>query len=157
MTTLIVYATNSSGTMLAAELASRVLQAANHTVTLKRANAVDPGDFKLYDLVVLGSCTWGLVINGQWMQGQLQNHMYDLQQKLVTEQHIFPGKKFAVFALGDSSYTHFCAAADHLQGLVNDLGGELIAEPLRIDGWFFRPKQNEKLLTDWAGSVAAAM
>lgn len=157
MTALIVYATNSSGTMLAAELAGRVLQAAGHTVTLKRAGAVEPKEFNNYDFIVLGSCTWGLVINGQWTQGQLQNHMYDLQQKLIKEQRIFPGKKFAVFALGDSSYTHFCAAADRLQSLVNDVGGELVSEPLRIDGWFFHPDENEKLLTEWTETVAAAL
>lgn len=157
MTTLIVYATNSSGTMLASELVRDVLKQHGHTVTLKRAGAVEPKEFNNYDFIVLGSCTWGLVIDDQWTQGQLQNHMYDLQQKLIKEQRIFPGKKFAVFALGDSSYTHFCAAADHLQDLVNDVGGELISEPLRIDGWFFHPEQNEKMLIDWANSVAGVL
>lgn len=157
MTTVVIYATNSSGTRLAAELVGHVMQNLGHTVTLKRANAVAPAELKKADLVILGSCTWERFENKQRLEGQLQQHMYELQQKLYDQKVLLPGRKFAVFALGDSGYTDFAAAADHLVRLVNDLGGEVVGEPLRIDGWFFHPERNEKLLTTWAESVAAAL
>lgn len=121
---------------------------------MKRANEIQPPDLKNFDLIILGSCTWGRVIEKQWVQGQLQDHLFELREKLTKQNIILPGHKFAVFALGDSSYTEFGAAADKLAELVNDLGGELITEPLKIDGWFFHPEENEKKLAAWAKKVA---
>jgi flavodoxin len=149
MTTLIVYATNSSGTRLAAELVGQILQGKGHVVTLERANAVEPKELKKFDLVVLGSCTWERFEGKQKLEGQLQQHMYELQQKLYDQKTLLPGRRFAIFALGDSSYTKFAGAADHLAQLVQDIGGELVADPLRLDGWFFHPEKNEQKLTAW--------
>lgn len=156
MTTLIVYATNSSGTRLAAELAGQILQRKGHVVTLERADAVAPKELKKFDLVVLGSCTWERFEGKQKLEGQLQQHMYQLQQKLYDQKILLPGWKFAIFALGDSSYTKFAGAADHLAQLVQDIGGEIVGQPLKINGWFFHPEQNEKLLTVWTEKVAAS-
>ncbi|MBI4089961.1 MAG: flavodoxin family protein [Candidatus Kerfeldbacteria bacterium] len=154
MDVLFVYATNSSGTRLAAELAGSVLRAKKHAVTLKRANGVDPKELKKYDLVILGSCTWERFENKQKLEGQLQQHMYELQQKLYDQNLLLPGRKFAIFALGDDSYTNFAAAADHLVSLISDLGGEIVGQPLKINGWFFHPDENEQKLRVWTEKLA---
>jgi flavodoxin len=157
MNVLLVYATNSSGTRLAAELVNQVLQKMEHTVTVKHASTVAPADLKKADLVILGSCTWERFAGKQRLEGQLQQHIYELQQKLYDQKVLLPGRKFAVFALGDSGYTDFAAAADHLVQFVNDLGGVVVGQPLKIDGWFFHPERNEKLLTDWATKIAVSI
>ncbi len=157
MTILVVYATNSSGTMLASELVRDILKQHGHTVALKRANTVGPEELKSYELIILGSCTWERFEGAQHLQGQLQQHMYELGQKLNRKNVLLPGHRFAVFALGDSSYTQFAGAADRLRELIDGVGGQLITEPLRIDGWFFHPDENEKSLTDWAEHIAASL
>ena len=43
------------------------------------------------------------------------------------------GKKFAVFAPGDSSYEHFCGSVDMLEDKMKELGGELVAPGLKVD------------------------
>lgn len=151
VTTLIVYATNSSGTLIASELVRDVLLKHGHAVTLQRANEVQPQELKRHDLVILASCSWERFEGKKRLDGQLQQHMYELSQKLTGK--IFPGKRFAVFGLGDSSYTHFCGAVDKLVQLVDDLGGELVGEALKIDGWFFHPERNEKFITEWANEL----
>lgn len=156
MKTLIVYGTNSGGTFRASELIRDVLVDQGHTVTLQPAKTTDPNDLGTFDLVILGSCTWDYFKGQERREGWPQEHMVELQDKLLQANKIFPGHRFAVFGLGDSSYTVFCGAVDHLIQLVNDLGGELIGEPLRIDGFFFHPEENEQRLRDWATTVAAA-
>ncbi|MBI4093118.1 MAG: flavodoxin family protein [Candidatus Kerfeldbacteria bacterium] len=153
MTILLIYATNSSGTLLAAEIVRDVLQATGHTVTMKRANAVDPKEMKSFDHVILGSCTWDRMDGQTHLQGQLQEHMFELKQKL--QGTILPGHKFSVFGLGDSSYSLFCRAVDELQTMVNDLGAELVGEPLRIDGFFFHQDRNEQQVREWVEGLIA--
>lgn len=60
------------------------------------------------------------------------------------------GRKYAVFAPGDSSHEHFCGAVGKLQDKVKELGGELVVEGLRIDG---DPADFEDDIIQWAESV----
>lgn len=151
MNVLIVYGTNSSGTRVAAERVHDVLVEAGHEVIIKRANAVEADELGQHDLVVLGSCSWERFEGKQRLEGQLQQHMFELAERLK-DQH-FAMRKFAIFGLGDSGYTHFCGAVDHLVDLVKALGGKLVIEPLRIDGFFFRQEENEVRLAKWAHSL----
>ncbi len=41
--------------------------------------------------------------------------------------------KFAVIAIGDSSYDTFCAAGQHAYDLLEDIGATAITECLKID------------------------
>ncbi len=41
--------------------------------------------------------------------------------------------KFAVIAIGDSSYDTFCAAGQHAYGLLEDIGATAITDCLKID------------------------
>lgn len=154
MTVLIVYATNSSGTEQAAHIVRDVLSAAGHPVEMKRAYHADPGELSNYDLVVLGSCTWDNWVDGKRVEGQLQEHMQQFADQLNGMS--FPGRRFAVFALGDSSYSRFCGAADILEELVSAISGAKVGETLRVDGFFFDPERNRQLVADWARSVAKA-
>ncbi len=158
MKTLLVYGTNSGSTLVASELVRDVLSSRGHDVILKRANLVEPDELKTYDLVVLGSCTWDgfNAKRQQHLEGQLQQHMQELRDKLVEQKIILPGHRFAVFGLGDTSYKVFAGAADRLVELVNDVGGELIGEALKIDNYFLRQDENELKLRDWSTKIADA-
>lgn len=153
MRILIVYATNSSGTQAVSEIVGGVLRDAGHAVTTKRAYESGAKTFSGHDLIILGSCTWERLEGETMLDGQLQQHMYDLVEKMSTQS--FPGKRFALYGLGDSSYTHFCAAADHLEEFVKKLQGKLIVPSLRIDGFFFDLNENRKRAHRWAETLAA--
>lgn len=155
MNILITYATNSSGSQQVAGIVGDILKQAKHTVTIKRAYEPGADDFASFDCIVLGSCTWERFEGKKRLDGQLQQHMFDLVGK--THDRSFPQQKFAVFGLGDSTYTHFCAAADHLEKFVADLGGSLFVPTLRIDGFFFALENNRQRAQSWAATVAAAL
>jgi flavodoxin len=147
----IIFATNSSGTHEAAQVMQNTLTAAGHDVSLQHAKDANVAEIGSADLTILGSCTWERFEDGKRLEGQLQLHMLALAQKLQARK--LPGKKFAVFALGDSSYTAFAHAADHLLDLVKGMRATLVGEALRIDGWFFNLPENRKRAADWAKSI----
>lgn len=155
MRALLTYATNSSGTQQVAEIIGQVLRAAGHDLTIHRADEPGADDFGAYDFVILGSCTWERFEGKKRLDGQLQQHMYNLVQTMNGQK--FPKKKFAVYGLGDTGYTHFCAAADHLEKFVQDLGGELVVPTMRIEGFFFELDKNRQAAENWAKKVAAAI
>lgn len=151
MNTLIIYGTNSGGTLEAAELIRDTLASSGHTVAIKNANGAEPADLTGHQLVVFGSCTWELVGDKERLEGQLQQDWLSFRDRLgVTTT---PNQKYAVFGLGDSSFAHFCAAADHLEEIVKKLGGTLVQPSLRIDGFYFQP-DNRQIVIDWAKKLA---
>lgn len=148
MNIFLVYGTNSSGTALAAEAITNRLREAGHQVTIQHARETTPDDLrKPADLIILGSCTWErFTPEGKRLEGELQQHMYTL----VHAADVNPKQSFALFGLGDSSYTDFCAAADHLEEAVKGWMGRLIIPTLRIDSYFFDLTKNRKRIEDWA-------
>lgn len=148
MNVIIVYATNSSGTYQAASLIREILESNDHAVKFQHARDTAPKDLSGYDLIILGSCTWERLEQGHRLEGQLQQHMHELASQLHS--HPLPGQAFAVFALGDQSYTDFCQAADRLEDVVADVGGTKVAETLRVDRWFFNLERNRLQVREWA-------
>lgn len=150
----IVYGTNSSGTQAVSEIIRQVLTNAGHVVSLTRAYEPGAQTFAGHDLVILGSCTWERFAGKQRLEGQLQQHMHALVQTMGKRS--FPGQRFAVFGLGDSSYTDVCAAADHLERFVKGIGGKLVVPSLRIDGFFFDLNRNRDRAERWAKKIAVS-
>jgi flavodoxin short chain len=64
------------------------------------------------------------------------------------------GKKFAVFAPGDSSYEFFCGSVDVLEKKIEELGGNLAADGLKVDG---DPADAKYEIAQWAKSVADSL
>ena len=151
MIVLIVYGTNSGGTQEVAEAIARALTAHEHSVTVKRANEATLDDIAVSDLIILGSCSWDRDDGKQRHEGQLQEHMYAFANSLAGK--TFPEKKFAVFGLGDKSYTLYCGAIDHLEDLVRKVQGQKVGESLRIDGYFFNLPANQENAQKWAESL----
>ena len=151
----IYYGTNSSGTFEATQTMQATLEKAGHTVTVQSARDADAAKVGQADLTILGSCTWERFVDDKRLEGQLQQHMRILAEELQTR--TLTGKKFAVFALGDSSYTNFANAATHLEALVKKIGATPVGNTLRIDGWFFNLEQNRKKAGDWAKTIISSL
>lgn len=82
-------------------------------------------------------------------KGDGQPHEFFLDFIDQMEGKSFANKKFAVFGLGDTAYTHFCGAVDVLESFVTSLGGILVSPSLRVDGFYFDQKNNEQKLEQW--------
>lgn len=124
---LIVYGSTTGNTESVAERMSSTLSKAGHEVALKNAADVSPtGLAEGFDLVLLGSSTWGDE------DIELQDDFIPVYENL--EDSGLAGKKVAVFGCGDSSYTHFCGAVDAIEEKAAKLGAIIVAGSLKIDG-----------------------
>ncbi|MBI4090556.1 MAG: flavodoxin family protein [Candidatus Komeilibacteria bacterium] len=155
MKIIIVYGTNSSSTRVASEAMQEVWSRAGNTVVLRSAHDVQPEELTAFDLVTFGSCTWELITPKRHFEGQLQQHFIEFKNRLAGRQ--FPGRRFAIFGLGDSSYTNFCIAANHLEALVKQIGGTQVGQTLRVDSFFFDQDANEKKIRAWAKGLLTAV
>lgn len=151
MKVLVVYGTNSGGTQVAAEVVAQYYENRRYEVRLCSADKVGSDDLAGYDLIVFGSCTWEQVTSKGKLEGQMQQHFLVLKEKLRT--HEFHGKKFALFALGDISYTSYCAAAGHLEEMVKELKGEHIGPTLCINGFFADVDKHREQIRKWSGEI----
>lgn len=151
MTILIIYATNSGGTLVVAQSISDLLTQKGHTLTVKEAAEVNPQELTGFDLIILASCTWDYA--GE--EGMPHEHFMNLSKQM--EGQTLENKPFAIVGLGDSSYTHFCTSVDHLEAFVGKLKGKLLIESLRIDGFYFNQEENNKLVQSWTEKLAAAI
>ena len=146
-TALIIYGSTTGNTESTARLIAETITQRDFTVTVKDVSAVALSDFdQAYDLLVLGSSTWGDE------EIELQDDFADFYDEM--DKLNLKGRKAAVFGCGDSSYTHFCGAVDALEEKAEKLGAELVAAGLKIDG---DPDDSEGEIKEWAAGAAAAV
>lgn len=93
--------------------------------------------------MLLGSSTWGDD------EIEMQEDFAEFYEKM--DQVSLDGKKVAVFGCGDRSFEHFCGAADVIEEKVEELGGSLVIESLKIDG---DPNDADDDIRDWAAAIA---
>lgn len=151
MRVLLLYATNSGSTQATGEIITTELTKKGHQVAMKQVREGTPQDLETYEAIVLGSPTWDY----EGLEGQVHEDYRPFMAKLTGKQ--LANKKFAVFALGDRSYSIFCGAADQLEKFVKDLGGTLVIDSLRINGFYFDQDNNTRLITEWAGKLSDAL
>ena len=108
MKTLLIYATNTGSTLEVSNYISSEFSEKNQEIIVEDVRNLTPDALSDYDLIIFGAPTWG--------EGELLESFARVLEKFTDEK--FPDKKFAVFGLGDSTYTHFCSAADHLKNFV---------------------------------------
>ena len=95
------------------------------------------------DLVLYGCSTMGL--------GELQEDFIPYYESRMTPA-LLKGKNVAVFGLGDKENyeEYFCWSADILSKKVQECGGNLVCEPLKVDG---EPDDNEDAVAAWAKAL----
>src|SRR3989337_3398772 len=99
MKVFLVFATNSGGTQLASQIIEEALSKNNHQVTVKEVRDTKIDEFNTSDLVILASPSWDY----EGLEGQPHPDYAPFMENAKGKR--FAGKKFAVFGLGDSSYT----------------------------------------------------
>lgn len=136
---------------MAADLVNTELIAKGHTVTIKTAGEITPDILGSQDVTVLATPSWDF----DGLEGQPHEDFVKLFK--ACEGKTTPGKKYAVFGLGDSSYTHFCGGVDHLVNFVKSLQGELVTDALKIDGFFYNQQKNTETIKQWAQTLASKL
>jgi len=126
---LIAYATMTGNTSTVAEAMVEHLGSKHTNLQTKLIDMAElpPKDILSYDLVVLGSSTWD--------DGDVNQVAREFLLKLHQDCSDLSGHKFAIFALGDNFYPEFCKAADVLEKNIAELGGQVIGEALKLDGF----------------------
>lgn len=148
MKVLLAYATYSSGTEFVSELVEKMLATPQRWVTRKNIQDVDPKELKRYDLIIFGSPSW--MVNKQ--DGMPHEFFVAFMEKMQGQK--LSGTQFALFGLGDSAYNTFTGAVDKLTLFIQELGGTLISEPLRIDGYYFNQQANDELIIAWTKELS---
>lgn len=147
MKILFIYATYSTGTLTMAENAIQFLNAAGQQeVKLIRADKVQGVDIMEHDLIFMASPSWMV----QKKDGMPHEFYLGMMDRLKGQTF---AKKFAVISLGDDSYAKVCGSADHLVEFVQQLGGTLVGEPLRLEGFYFNKQKRLDELKNWLPSV----
>lgn len=145
---LIVFSTYSGSTMAAAQAAQQAFQASGHQAALIPTLEAKPEDFQAADLIILASPTWDY----QGKEGQPHEDFIQAYQTFSGQ--TFPENKFAILALGDSNFSHFCGSAAHLEKWVAELQGKLIGESLKIDQYYFNEAENGQKVKSWIENLA---
>ena len=103
---------------------------------VKNVTESNPKELKDYDVIILGSSTWG--------DGELQDDFIPFEKDMRKIK--LDRKKGAVFGCGDSMYPQFCKAVEILEERLKSCGVEIIVDSLKIDG-DIEPKLNKA--EDW--------
>lgn len=145
---VIIYATNSGSTYLVSKRLESLLKK-KHTVRVVEAKNAIINDIANADLVIFGSPSW----NFDGREGLPHQAMLACMERVKAYQ--FNGKACAIFGSGDTSYTYFCGAVDHLEHFVHEQGGTLLIPSLRIDGYYFDEKKAIAQVEEWAKNFLA--
>ncbi|WP_394137669.1 flavodoxin domain-containing protein [Cytobacillus oceanisediminis] len=100
------------------------LKGQNHDVCLEDFMSVQSASELLnYDLTFIGMYTWE---DGDYPDECLD--MIEEIEQLDLEKH-----PFVIFGSGNTSYPEFCGALDQLQRLIEEQGGTVVGDPLKIE------------------------
>ncbi len=140
---LLVYGSTTGNTEMTAEQIADNLS--DHQVEVQDVVDTTPEDLESAEILLLGSSTWD--------DGLLQQDFREFVDGLEVD---LSGKKMAIFGLGDSNYPDFCEAADILEEKFTGMGGELVVDSLRIDGFPDEPENEDKIDT-WSEELSQAL
>ena len=144
MKAIIIFGSTTGNTEAMSEIVSKSLE--ENDIETVTANVTDASVDDLKgenDLVLLGCPAYGDE------DVELQEDFEEFYEKM--DGIDLSGKKFAVFAPGDSTYEHFCGSVDFLEEKIKELGGEIIEAGLKIDG---DPDDSEDEIVDWSAGLA---
>ena len=121
---IVVYGSTTGNTEeLAGYIGIAVKETSICDVVIKNVTETDVSELNDYDLILLGSSTWG--------DGELQEDFIDLYEEMKGLD--LKGKKAAAFGTGDSSWEQFCAAVDILEDQLKKCGAE-VSKGFKVDG-----------------------
>jgi flavodoxin len=131
--------------MLVAETLAAQLQQAGH-------------ECQIFDEAVLEDLDpsrFLLVITATTGQGDIPPNLQPFAAALADRAPYMKGWRYALIALGDSSYEHFCGAGRQLDGLLQELGARVLLPRLEIDATVDDEPEKVALawLTGWENTL----
>ena len=127
MKALIIFGSTTGNTEEMAEIVRGALAKSGVETEMKNVTDATLEDLAGgHDLLILGCPAYGDDAI------ELQEDFADYYEQIDDAR--LNGRPFAVFAPGDSSYEYFCGSVDMLEDKLQELGGELIQNGLKIDG-----------------------
>ena len=140
---LIIFGTTTGNTEALSELIQKALDENGMETEIKDVTDASISDLNgEQDLTLLGCPAYGDD------EVELQEDFEDFYQNMAGLD--LGGKKFAVFAPGDSSYEHFCGTVDFLEEEISGLGGKIVADGLKIDG---DPDEADDEIMAWSAEL----
>ncbi|MBR7629538.1 MAG: flavodoxin [Aeromonas popoffii] len=141
----IVVGTVYGAAMLVAETLAAQLQQAGH-------------ECQIFDEAVLEDLDpsrFLLVITATTGQGDIPPNLQPFAAALADRAPYMKGWRYALIALGDSSYEHFCGAGRQLDGLLQELGARVLLPRLEIDATVDDEPEKVALawLTGWENTL----
>jgi flavodoxin len=141
----IVVGTVYGAAMLVAETLAAQLQQAGH-------------ECQIFDEAVLEDLDpsrFLLVITATTGQGDIPPNLQPFAAALADRAPYMKGWRYALIALGDSSYEHFCGAGRQLDGLLQELGARVLLPRLEIDATVDDEPEKVALawLTSWENTL----
>jgi flavodoxin short chain len=144
---LIIFGSTTGNTEEMAGMVKTILEQSDFEVEIKEVTEASTTDLTAdHDLLLLGCPAYGDD------EIELQEDFADFYEQFDGTR--LDGKPFAVFAPGDSSYDHFCGSVDMLEDKMNDMGGKMVNDGLKIDG---DPGDAEGEIDSWVQSTAASV
>lgn len=146
----IVYATYSNSTGLATELLEAELTKMGHTVSRTMIGNTTAEALQQSEFLVIASPSWDY----QGQQGMPHEDFSTFHE--ANPELNLNGKPIAIMGLGDSSFTFFCGAVDHLTEWFESYGAITEVESLKIDQYYFNESAAKAQVVAWATEVDAA-
>jgi len=126
---LVTYATTTGNTLTVAEAILKHLASkqAGLQTELVDMDDLTPSALLNYDLVFIGSSTWG--------EGEFNEVAEEFFEKLKNSKLDLSKTKFAVYGLGDKIYDNFCLVVELMTNQLKDKKAEVLGETLKINGF----------------------
>lgn len=141
----IVVGTVYGAAMLVAETLAAQLQQAGYECQIFDEAALEDLDASRFLLVI--TATTG--------QGDIPPNLQPFAAALADRAPYMKGWRYALIAMGDSSYEHFCGAGRQLDGLLQELGATALLPSLEIDATVDDEPEKVALawLTGWGNTL----
>lgn len=141
---LIIYTSLTGNTEACAEIVSAQLEEHGIEVTMEDVMLSEPEDFLDYDIVLVGSYTYGV-------DGVLPDEMEEFHEELAELD--LSGKVYGVFGSGDDFYPVFCSAVDDFEEQFEKAGAVKGGTGVKVN--LYPEEEDEELLKKLADDIVA--
>ncbi|MFL2130528.1 MAG: flavodoxin [Ruoffia tabacinasalis] len=141
---LIIYTSLTGNTEACAEIVSAQLEEDGIDVTMEDVMLSEPEDFLDYDIVLVGSYTYGV-------DGVLPDEMEEFHEELAELD--LSGKVYGVFGSGDDFYPVFCSAVDDFEEQFEKAGAVKGGTGVKVN--LYPEEEDEELLKKLADDIVA--
>ena len=141
---LIIYTSLTGNTEACAEIVSAQLEEHGIDVTMEDVMLSEPEDFLDYDIVLVGSYTYGV-------DGVLPDEMEEFHEELAELD--LSGKVYGLFGSGDDFYPVFCSAVDDFEEQFEKAGAVKGGTGVKVN--LYPEEEDEELLKKLADDIVA--